>query len=154
MARGDGLIHGTIGGYTNYKCRCRPCRDACAAYSREWRRRNYERNLEIQRRCSRSPARIASRKAWRAANRDRARAVERTRLYGLTPEQWDGLMTTQGGVCAICKKPNSDGRALHVDHDHGTGVVRGLLCGQCNAALGLFGDSPDLLHVAIDYLAR
>lgn len=152
MPRGDGLVHGTLGGYTNYRCRCQPCRDAYAAYSRDWRRRNPERSREIQRRASRSPRRVASRRAWRDRNRERVRAVERTRLYGLSPSEFEAMLEAQGGVCAICERPNSDGRSLHVDHDHETEAVRGLLCAQCNAGLGIFGDSPELVRRALAYL--
>lgn len=151
--RGDGLIHGTLGGYTNYRCRCQPCRDAYAAYSRDWRSRNRERSREIQRRAYHKPSRRASHQAWRINNKERIQAVERIRLYGLSPEQWDALMMAQGGVCAICGRTNPSGRALHVDHDHVTGRVRGLLCVRCNVALGRFGDSAEMLIRAAEYLS-
>jgi hypothetical protein len=152
MPRGDGLVHATLGGYTNYRCRCQPCRDAYAAYSREWRARNPERAKAIQQRNAQSPARIASRRAWREKNRDRVRANERLRTYGLSAEEFVRLMKQQGGVCAICFRPQNGGRALDVDHDHETGQVRGLLCGACNAAIGLLGDTPDRLRRAAVYL--
>lgn len=149
MPRGDGLIHGTLGGYTNYRCRCQPCRDAYAAYSRDWRARNPERAKAISQRNSRTPSRIASIKAWRLANRDRTRATTRRRVYGLDQAGFDALMEAQGGVCAICGR---QGHPLHVDHDHETGDVRGLLCGRCNSALGLLGDSIEQAQKAVDYL--
>lgn len=70
------------------------------------------------------------------------------------------MLSIQGGVCAICKKPErhrSNGpkvKRLAVDHDHTTGEVRGLLCNNCNRALGLFGDDVTALQAAIDYLSR
>lgn len=63
------------------------------------------------------------------------------RRYGLTLAQFNDLAEKQGGVCAICgelphgNSPKSS--VLHVDHDHTTGKVRGLLCGPCNRVLGI-----------------
>ena len=152
MSRGDGLVHGTIGGYTNFRCRCDECRMACRDYSREWRKRNPELAREIQNKCSHTPSRKASTKAWRDRNREHIRDLERARLYGLQRPEWEEMVDRQGGKCAICYRPNADGRALHVDHDHATGRVRGLLCGGCNAALGLLGDSTEMLQRSLDYL--
>jgi len=56
------------------------------------------------------------------------------REYGLTPRQYDLLVWGQGGACAICREKSD---RLHVDHNHITGEVRGLLCMPCNQALGL-----------------
>jgi hypothetical protein len=70
--------------------------------------------------------------------------------YGLTPEQYDQMLESQGGGCAICGKPPGD-TALHVDHCHETGRVRGLLCFSCNAGLGQFKHDPDLLYSAMTY---
>ena len=81
----------------------------------------------------------------RAAQRRRARLVR----YGLTPEQADAL----GDACAICGRTNAD-RRLAIDHRHSDGKVRGRLCTACNRGLGYFGDDPDRLAAAIDYLAR
>lgn len=82
---------------------------------------------------------------WRTAN---------LKKYGLTPEQYDAILSAQGGVCAICKTNWMRGgyRHLDVDHDHTTGKVRGLLCGRCNRGLGYFKDNPQNLAAAIDYL--
>jgi hypothetical protein len=57
-----------------------------------------------------------------------------------------------GKKCAICGGPPKHGSRLHTDHCHATGVVRGLLCITCNAGLGQFRDSPDLVMAALDYL--
>lgn len=84
----------------------------------------------------------------------RARVLELKRDWGLTPEQYDALLNQQNGVCAICKKVCSSGRRLAVDHIHGTKTIRGLLCGKCNAGIGHFKDSPDLMRSAIDYLNK
>ena len=73
-------------------------------------------------------------------------------LYGLTPEVYNRMLEEQGGVCAICSQPEPRCQGLSVDHDHNTGVVRGLLCSNCNTALGLFIDDPDRLARAATYL--
>jgi hypothetical protein len=76
------------------------------------------------------------------------RAKRFMREYGLTEQALVELIESQGGVCAICRyRP-----AEHVDHDHLTGEVRGVLCFPCNAALGHFKDRIDLLMRAANYL--
>jgi len=72
------------------------------------------------------------------------------RLYGITTKDYWELVALQGGVCAICNK--SDGKKLHIDHDHETKVVRGLLCGNCNRGLGLFKEDLEILNRAREYL--
>lgn len=76
-------------------------------------------------------------------------------LYGIDKVRYDQMLEQQGFKCAICRTPQSkQKRKLAVDHDHLTGMVRGLLCGRCNLALGQFDDRIDLLQEAIDYLYR
>ena len=60
------------------------------------------------------------------------------------------------GTCAVCGGSEPGGRFgnWHIDHDHGTGEVRGILCSACNTTLGLMGDSPERLRAAADYLER
>lgn len=75
--------------------------------------------------------------------------------YGLTPEQYQAMETAQGGLCAICKKPPTGRwKRLHVDHDHTTGKVRGLLCFCCNAMLGQARDDMNVLQSAMAYLQQ
>ncbi len=73
--------------------------------------------------------------------------------YGLTPQAFADILEAQGGRCAICRsdKPGGKGR-FHVDHDHASGLVRGLLCNGCNVGLGHYGDDPARLRAAADYL--
>ena len=84
------------------------------------------------------------------------RREARLRLaFGLSPGQYDALLESQGGGCAICGAGSSDGRVrLSVDHCHETGVVRGILCRGCNQGLGQFADSTDRLARAIEYLCE
>jgi hypothetical protein len=73
--------------------------------------------------------------------------------YDLTLKEYEELFNIQCGVCIICHKPPTVQKPfLVVDHDHKTGKVRGLLCDNCNLALGLFGDSAANLQAAARYL--
>lgn len=109
----------------------------------KWQRENAARVNEVQRRN-------------RARGGDEHRRLEREghlrRKYGLTLNLFEALVAAQLGNCAICGA-NED-LDLHVDHDHRTKKVRGLLCGKCNKAIGLLNDDPDLLLVAKEYLER
>lgn len=99
----------------------------------------------------------SKRKSYAKQYRTTGRAALLRNRFGLTIAQYDALLEAQGGVCGICgRKPAAHERKqdLCVDHDHGTGQIRGLLCGECNSALGLFRDSPALLRQAIAYLAK
>ncbi len=60
------------------------------------------------------------------------------------------MIEEQGGLCALCY----ENPAVQVDHCHKTGAVRGILCLNCNAALGALGDDPEVVHRAIAYLRR
>lgn len=76
--------------------------------------------------------------------------------YGIGTKEFDTMMEEQNGVCAICNKHDLNGRVkyLSVDHAHDSGKVRGLLCGNCNKALGNFMDDIGLLKKAIEYLKK
>lgn len=85
-------------------------------------------------------------------------ATRRASRRGITLDQLLAMEEQRDGRCDICGKEEtaigSHGavKSLAVDHDHATGLVRGLLCNNCNRALGLFGDSVDLLLKAVEYL--
>jgi len=75
------------------------------------------------------------------------------RNYNLTVDDYNKMFEEQHGCCAICGVHQMNlNRRLAVDHSHESGLVRGLLCFKCNAALGLFNDSEKLLKKAITYL--
>ena len=80
------------------------------------------------------------------------------RNYGITKQQYEELMHSQGGVCAVCKCKPDDPRCTHghlvVDHCHKTGYVRGLLCSLCNATMGNSMDNVDLLQSLISYIQK
>ena len=84
-------------------------------------------------------------------NRDKWTLAKRCARRGITPEQLIGCYERQEGLCAICKF----GVALidsAIDHNHNTGEFRGVLCKQCNRALGLLKDSSAILRNAVEYL--
>lgn len=80
--------------------------------------------------------------------------------YGLTPEDYDRKHTEQGGVCAICGRPETSTskhgltRLLAVDHDHQTGAIRDLLCASCNLVVGHLEKNPVDPHRFTEYLDR
>jgi hypothetical protein len=87
-------------------------------------------------------------KAWAANNKDRTAVHKIKYNYGLTEEAYSLLIIQQDYKCKICNKEEK----LHIDHDHNTNKIRGLLCGKCNKALGLFQDDPANLDKAAAYL--
>lgn len=86
-------------------------------------------------------------------NKERAR-VYLCKRYNLTVAEYESMYYNQHGLCAICHKPEIQGRLLAIDHDHDTGIVRGLLCGKCNQGIGYLQDDIKLLYSAIEYLSK
>lgn len=71
--------------------------------------------------------------------------------YGLPEGGYKQLLEKQDGRCAICER---SGLRLHIDHDHDTREVRGLLCSSCNTGIGHLADDLKRLHAAIEYLSK
>ena len=84
----------------------------------------------------------------------KARRHNLSSKYGLTPETYFELLVNQGGGCKICgaTKGNDKHKNLFVDHCHKFNVVRGLLCGRCNAAISLLRDCPETIRSALFYV--
>lgn len=95
-------------------------------------------------------------KRLRAEDPKRARTLHLKQRYGISELRYVEMKMEQGGRCAMCRTSHPGGRygRFHVDHDHVTGEVRGLLCGLCNKGLGALRDNPDLLRSALTYLAN
>ena len=114
----------------------------------------------------------ARRRAHYENNKERASELQKTRYqkkkkeileynrnykllrdFGITSKQYDEMLVSQKGCCKLCGKDGSKlTKRLAVDHCHETGAVRGLLCGTCNTALGLFYDNIELMKKAIKYV--
>jgi|SRR5665647_463431 len=96
--------------------------------------------------------------AYRATHREEISRQQRDsrlrRQYGLLPDEWDAMFAAQGNGCAICQTTEPGGKynQWHTDHDHDTGLTRGLLCHNCNVGIGHFRDDPAHLMAAIRYL--
>jgi hypothetical protein len=109
-------------------------------------------------------------KEWVATHKDRAKELKRinyqenaerykdrkrVRTYGLVPGEFEKRVAEQEGACAICRSATPSGRGTwKVDHDHESGLVRGLLCDSCNQGLGRFRDDPIRLRAAASYVEK
>lgn len=90
-------------------------------------------------------------KNYRDSNSKNLKRVEK--LYGISAEKYQEMLTNQKTKCAICERHQLQfRRRLSVDHCHETGKVRGLLCDNCNHGIGLFYEKIDRLKKAIKYL--
>jgi hypothetical protein len=115
-------------------------REASRKYNREFREKNPDYQREYRRKHP-------------EYHRDRQRLTK----YGLTRDDYLALLEKQGGVCASCGREDTGNHRqpeLHVDHDHDTGLVRGLLCHNCNLGLGKLGDNIAGVKNALAYLER
>jgi hypothetical protein len=84
----------------------------------------------------------------RVKNHGSTRNYHLKERYDLTEQQVAEMVEAQGGKCAICRRKDAE----HVDHDHATGRIRGILCFTCNVGLGNFNDGPHLMTLAHEYL--
>ena len=129
---------------------CRPC---AAEWQREYRlkyptrvKENYKRSYALRR--DRVLARL--RKIY-PQRLDAYKDYKLRAAYGITLAEQRHMLLTQNGVCAICRDALT---RPYVDHDHVTGVLRGLLCVSCNSALGLAKDDPAILRTMADYIEK
>jgi hypothetical protein len=142
-----------------YNSECKAC---TLVYTASWRARNADyadaRPLPSSATCGR--CKFQKPASAFALNRTKPRGIQnmcldcmRDRKYGLEPGEYERILAAQGGVCAICKGPCGRERRLSVDHCHSTGRVRGLLCQNCNAAIGMLKEDVALFFRAVDYLS-
>lgn len=91
----------------------------------------------------------------RSCEREKSRANTFRYIRGITHEERDSILESQGGVCAVCgtSDPGSK-KGWHVDHSHITQKIRGVLCATCNIALGMVNDSIERLNQLTQYLFR
>lgn len=137
-------------GYSGYKCRCDVCVEEGRLAARERRR---EPKFDIPHGTVNGYTNYMCRCAdCSAVQSTHKRKRDLLRRYGITPEEYQRLVDSQGGVCAICLGSLEPQGC--VDHDHATGRVRGVLCRECNFGLGHARDSIEILDKAITYLAE
>lgn len=135
---------------------------ARTAYKKEWRAKNRARALatDAKWRERNRPKVREYFKAWTTANPDKATSyLRRYRLkknYGLSEERYLEMLAAQDEKCACCGDGSFFVKSGHlfVDHDHGTGQIRGLLCRNCNSGIAYLGDSLEGVERARTYLRR
>lgn len=147
--------------YGKPRSHCKVCH---SAYSSKWNDKNRSwRKTYVEGWHMQNPERVSGyKRKYEAAltqeqldeRREYARWHMIKKNYGLTKEEWLQKVDAQGGLCALCKIPGRTGKLgrLSVDHCHVTGRVRGLLCSPCNSAIGVLGDTPEMLERAVKYL--
>lgn len=136
--------------------RCKVCHNLAA---RAWAVAHPERVTQIRRKFLDNPVNkekgnIAA-KRWNAANPERVKETRfeynLKKLYGLSVLEYNQMLARQDFRCAIC---GDDESAFHVDHNHKTNKVRGLLCGNCNTGIGLLKDSRVVIEDAARYVSQ
>jgi len=125
---------------------------------KESSKKYYEENKEAcKQRTKEHPSCIAAREKYRnkPETKDKIRNWRLLQNYGITNQDYEQMLENQGFCCAGCGlHQNILEKKLHVDHDHVTGRVRGLLCGNCNRALGLVKDNLETLVRLHEYLEK
>lgn len=131
----------------------------CQSCGKEFQKNPMGRNPRACPQCR--SADYESRRPPRSVTAQQRYAWSLVRQYGMTPEQRDAMAERQGHKCALCGRPESPDRRLHVDHDHACcpspgmscgKCVRGLICRPCNNALGLLGDNVEAAQRMVAYL--
>jgi hypothetical protein len=113
--------------------------------------RHYHKDVERSRALSRECAAKARRDPVRRA---KINMRKRGNDAGLTIEEFDELLASQNDVCAICETDDPGKQGWNVDHCHNTGVVRFILCPECNRGLGAFRDNPAFMRKAANLIER
>lgn len=138
------------------------CRTCAAEYNKARRDADIEAHLAASR--ARQQANPEAARIRRQRHKDKLGDVYKRReygyhlrkKYGITVEDYDAMLKSQGGQCAICRDAKiwKQKRSLVVDHCHKTGKVRGLLCNQCNTAVGHLSDCKENAMRLFEYLNR
>jgi hypothetical protein len=124
-----------------------------AAYQKAYRQKHKERLKEQQRAYWHKPENAGRKRsrgrAWTKSNPEYQANRHIKRRYGITVAEVQDLRQRQEGTCAIC---GAEGKRLVIDHDHETGVIRGLLCDRCNVVLGNVENWPEVVNACQIYL--
>lgn len=141
-------------------------KESRSEYNKKYRELNREKILEKAREYRSRPHVILSRKNWRDTNKDRTKAnylknrehIKFKKIninYGLSKDEYNSILVSQKQCCGICLNKLVEGnRSIHVDHNHKTKSVRGILCRSCNLMLGYAKDNVKTLLSAIKYIER
>lgn len=142
------------------------CKGCVRSYQREWEKKNPEKRREIskryrerypdritetQRRCYSKPERKQKQRKWQRQNKDKVRIYQMKSKFGLTTEQ--AVELSKIDKCSACGGPPGK-HNLHVDHNHRTGEVRGMLCHGCNVSLGLLREDLERIRALANYIER
>ena len=127
-------------------CRCKEC---ASEYNKVYYRKNKEKIIARHKKWKESLGKeyyIRRRKYFRNGNLKKN--------YGININEYNSILKSQNGVCAVCGKIEryKNRKYLSVDHNHNTGEVRGLLCGDCNVAIGYVNEDVEILRKMIIYL--
>jgi hypothetical protein len=159
--KGCGLFKSLADFYANPKGRggLRPeCKECTKQRRLDWYARNREREIERVRVWSLAHPECVADRIRKATGSPEKKLADRKshlkRKYGITLDDYERMFAAQSGVCAICGEARPEERTLHVDHDHETGIVRGLLCFRCNQAIGSLRETYEIFQRAADYLDR
>lgn len=125
-------------------------REKILASNKRARERDYGRHLQRAREYHHAHREEinARRRQHRKDNPEHYSLLRRARVYDLSPVGFKEMYDRQCGRCLVC----GEHKKLAVDHDHKTGLIRGLLCSQCNTAIGLLKDSPELMRTLARYV--
>ena len=108
-----------------------------------------------QLKCRSKPEAQERNRLYRRKNRLKERDRQLRKLYGITIEDFNSMFSNQGGKCKCCSAHQTElKKSLVVDHCHHRGMVRGLLCEDCNLALGRVKDNTNTLRSMIEYLTE
>lgn len=133
---------------------CRANNEAQRAKGRQVgnRRNCYKCGVEVPEAIGRAGTAVCS-SCRRSPERDRREYEQQRRLrrYGLTQDDYDEMLRSQGGRCAICRTDAPGPKGFTIDHCHGSGGVRAILCGACNTAFGLLRESVETARAMLAY---
>ena len=120
----------------------------CKSCSREYQKNYREKNKDILK---------EKKKNYHSQTKDYRRWYTLKVRYGITKDDYNKILHSQNGKCAICENTKSGHRntdEMVVDHCHKTNKVRGLLCNRCNTLLGLIEDNPNFINNVSNYLNK
>lgn len=140
---------------SGYKCYCKLCVNTDNnKYDKLNPKQLYTRVIKSRNRSIKSKQEYSLRSSsWAANNREKVKNSKLKREYGITYEEFVEIFNSQNGSCKICnKKLETLHKNTHIDHCHNSNKIRGILCSNCNVALGHFKDNIETIENAVAYL--